>query len=140
MLLFLALIILRFALVVLLLDEISARLPENGRIAVIGTEECMYPAMIVGKTLEESGFSDVRTHSTTRSPIGICSDEDYPIREGYAIRSFYEDGRETFIYNPAQYDAVIIVTDGCNTVAADDIAAVFARHGSPMMILAEVRR
>lgn len=125
---------------VALLDEISGTLPKDGRVLVLGTEECMYPAMILGQELEVRGFSEVRTHSTTRSPIGICTDEDYPIREGYAIRSFYEDERETFIYNPAQYDVVIIVTDGCNTVAADDIAAVFARHGSPLMMLAEVRR
>ncbi|MBE6902399.1 MAG: hypothetical protein E7478_07975 [Ruminococcaceae bacterium] len=124
----------------ILLDSIGDKIPTDGRILVLGTEEFMYPALILGRVMEARGYTWVRSHSTTRSPIGICTAEDYPIREGYAIRSFYENGRETFIYNPAQYDAAVIVTDGSNTEAVDDIAAVLARHGSPVMILAEVHR
>ena len=123
-----------------LLDSIGEKLPKNGKMLVLGTEECMYPALVFGRVMERRGYAWVRSHSTTRSPIGICTAEGYPITEGYSIRSFYENGRETFIYNPAQYDAAVIVTDGRNTEAADDIAAVLARHGSPEIILAEVRR
>ncbi len=119
---------------------IKDKLPENSSILVLGTEECMYPAIVLGRELERLGFVQVRTHSTTRSPIGICADSDYPIREGHKIRSFYEDGRETYVYNPAQYDATVIVTDGRNTVAAEDIAAVLSKHGDPEMFIMEVRR
>lgn len=124
----------------LLLHQLQKMLPEGGRILVLGTEECMYPAIILGKVLEDSGlYSEVRSHSTTRSPIGICDAEDYPIREGYKLHSFYEDGRETFIYNIGDYDAAVIVTDGVdfekqNSPAAADIAAILKKHGCENII------
>lgn len=116
--------------------ETKSILPEGGKILVLGTEECMYPAIILGKVLEDSGrYKEVYSHSTTRSPIGICSDKDYPITEGYRIRSFYEDGRETFIYNIAEYDAAIVLTDGDNTAAISDIAAILKKNGCENIIL-----
>lgn len=72
---------------------------------VIGTEECMMPAIALGKLL------NTKTHSTTRSPIGISSQEDYPIHSGYTMESFYEEGRKTFIYNLPEGKNVVIVTD-----------------------------
>ncbi len=114
-------------------DSISV----GGKVLVLGTEEFMYPALVLGKLLEQRG-AEVRTHSTTRSPIGICGDEDYPIKEGWKIRSFYDDGRETFIYNPAQYDKAVVITDGSNAAAVEDIASVLKKYGSPELILVEV--
>ena len=67
-------------------------------ILVLGTEECMLPAIITGKTLEDKGCNVV-THSTTRSPIGISNQDDYPITEGYQLCSFYDVNRTTYIYN-----------------------------------------
>lgn len=120
-------------------ETVGGVLSENSGILVLGTEECMYPAICLGRELERRGFKQVRTHSTTRSPIGICGAADYPIREGYRIRSFYDNDRETFIYNPDRYDAAVIVTDGKNTAAAADIAAVLSKHGSPEPVIMEVR-
>ena len=77
---------------------------------VIGTEECMYPAIYIGKQIEETGCY-VRTHSTTRSPISVSNDEGYPLHTRYELRSLYDDERVTFIYNLDKYDEVIIVTD-----------------------------
>ncbi|MBR1646682.1 MAG: phosphoribosyltransferase domain-containing protein, partial [Selenomonadaceae bacterium] len=85
----------------------------SGDIAVIGTEEFMLPVIVAGNRLEAENFSVV-THSTTRSPIGICDDENYPIRAGFKLRSFYDSNRPTFIYNLKHYDAAVIVTDAEN--------------------------
>ena len=79
-------------------------------ILVLGTEECMYPAIFVGAFLEKKGFK-VKTHSTTRSPIAVSKDEGYPFEKRYQVCSFYDSQRVTFIYNLAKYDQVIIVTD-----------------------------
>lgn len=85
-------------------------LPEKADVLVLGTEECMYPAIILGEVLEEAGAS-VLCHSTTRSPIGINTAENYPIKSGYKIASFYESTRETFIYNLSRHDYAIVVSD-----------------------------
>ena len=81
------------------------------RVLVLGTEECMYPAIVLGDTIEKEFKVDVLTHSSTRSPIGICDDVDYPIHRGFKIKSFYDDERSTYIYNLEKYDLVIVVTD-----------------------------
>ncbi len=111
-------------------ELIKDRLPERGRVLVMGTEECMLPALYLGKMVGEKTGAEVYSHSTTRSPIGICHDEDYPVREGYHIASFYEAGRDTYIYCPADYDMVIAVTDSRDKEqsrrAMDDITRVFA--------------
>lgn len=87
----------------------------SGDILILGTEEFMYQSLILGKILEDSGkYNNIYCHSTTRSPIGICNDDNYPIYEGYKIPSFYDENRETYIYNLRHYDAVIILTDSNN--------------------------
>lgn len=97
----------------------------DGEILVVGTEEFMLPAIILGSQLENF---NVVTHSTTRSPIGICDAENYPIRSGFKLKSFYDASRTTFIYNLKHYDAAIIITDAKNYSAglSDLIAALDA--------------
>ncbi len=80
-------------------------------ILVLGTEECMYPAIVLGDLIEKNCGKKVYTHSTTRSPIGICGDKDYPIHNGYKLKSFYDENRVTYVYNLRKYDRVLIVTD-----------------------------
>ncbi len=80
------------------------------RILVIGTEECMYPAIFVGQKMEAAG-NLVRTHSTTRSPILVSRDPAYPLHSRYELRSLYGDGRVTFLYEIASYDKVFVITD-----------------------------
>lgn len=79
-------------------------------ILVLGTEEFMYPALYVASKLEEEGY-DVRFHATTRSPIMVDEDERYPLHERYELRSLYNSGRITFIYDLKAYDKVYIITD-----------------------------
>lgn len=122
-----------------LLEALTDRIPENGRILVLGTEEYMYPALILGKAMEEAGIAaSVKCHATTRSPIGICTDTDYPIRCGYQLRSFYEEARVTHIYNLDQYDCVIVMTDAAQPAhGMADLTWALQRHGCHNIILAE---
>ncbi|MDE6895925.1 MAG: phosphoribosyltransferase family protein [Lachnospiraceae bacterium] len=80
------------------------------RILVIGTEEFMYPALVLASILEEkTGW--VRCHSTTRSPILVSSEAWYPLHERYELRSLYDRQRTTFLYDLSAYDRVCMVTD-----------------------------
>lgn len=79
-------------------------------IIVIGTEECMYPALYVSAMLEKAGIES-KCQSTTRSPIEVSSETSYPLRDRYELVSFYDDEIKTFIYDIEKYDKVLIVTD-----------------------------
>ncbi len=83
---------------------------ENKNILVIGTEEFMYPALFVGKKLEEMG-NTVKSHATTRSPIAVSPEEDYPLHVRYELKSLYDSERRTFLYDIDSYDQVLILTD-----------------------------
>ncbi len=93
-------------------NQVSAQLDieTSKSYLVCGTEEFMFPAIYVGKRLEEEGCT-VKTHSTTRSPIVVSADEDYPLHQRFELRSLYDDDRVTYIYDIRKYDSVIIVTD-----------------------------
>lgn len=79
---------------------------------VIGTEEFMHQAIEVADYLKEYNIaSNVKTHSTTRSPILVSKQGNYPLNKRYKLRSLYDDQRITYIYNLARYDKVIVITD-----------------------------
>ena len=80
------------------------------KILVLGTEEFMYPALYVAKRLEEEGC-DVRSHSTTRSPICVDKSANYPLHTRYQMCSFYDPNRVTYLYDLSCYDKVLILTD-----------------------------
>lgn len=98
-----------------LADEVMRSFDFTGKkIAVVGTEECMYPAILTaGKIKENTSAKDVLTHSTTRSPIVADDCDEYPLKTRFRVESLYEDGRKTFIYNSRvnSYDMVLFVTD-----------------------------
>lgn len=108
-------------------------LPEHAQnILVLGTEECMYPGLLVGCALEQTGRT-VHFHATTRSPILPSHESDYPLHVRYELRSLYDPERITYIYNLAAYDQVYVVTDaehpkcGLETLQAA-LAQVGNRH------------
>lgn len=88
-------------------------LTEKKKVLVTGTEEFMYPALYVAGRLQEQGKT-VKCHSTTRSPIEVSSEEEYPLHRRYELRSLYEDERRTFLYDPDRYDGAVILTDAQN--------------------------
>lgn len=95
-----------------LFEEVREQLSLEGykRLLVLGTEEFMFPALYVGKCLEESGYM-VRFHATTRSPVSVSSGAEYPLHERYALSSLYDESRKIFVYDIGSYDAVIVITD-----------------------------
>lgn len=82
----------------------------SGKVLVLGTEEFMYPALFVAKQIEQSG-AEVVSHSTTRSPIAVSSEADYPLHTRYELRSLYDKDRVTYLYDLDRYDTVLIITD-----------------------------
>ncbi|MCM1524937.1 MAG: phosphoribosyltransferase family protein [Ruminococcus sp.] len=80
---------------------------------VIGTEECMYPAVMLGYRLETLGC-DVRSHSVTRSPIVPAEGEDYPIYERHRLVSFYDARRTVYIYDLYPCDMTVLLTDSAD--------------------------
>lgn len=95
----------------LVISEIVAQLSFSATddVLVLGTEEFMYPALLLGQVLEPV-VNTVKCHSTTRSPIGV-NDNSYPIYCGYKLHSFYDDLRDTYIYDIEKYDKVLVVSD-----------------------------
>ena len=96
----------------------SSLLPKNlegKNVLVLGTEEFMFPGMLLGYELESAfnGIS-VRFHASTRSPIEVSDDVNYPVHKRFSISSFYEQDRQNYIYDLKNYDAVFIVTDADN--------------------------
>ena len=111
----------------------------SGKILILGTEEFMLPAIIAGYRLELENFS-VFTHSTTRSPIGISKNKNYPIQEGFKLRSFYDETRTTYIYNLKRYETAIIITNAENfSVGLADLITALNFHGVDKIFVVEVK-
>lgn len=107
-------------------------------VLVIGTEECMYPAIALGRELEEMHNKNVRSHSTTRSPIGVLDSDGYPAKNGVRLTSFYGD-YETFLYNIDKYDSVIVVTDAEKTDRpAKHLFTALAQYGNERFVLVKI--
>ena len=118
--------------------ELGDSLEGSKTVTVVGTEECMFPAIACGKAISEL-FPEtiVKCHATTRSPISISNDDSYPIKNGCMLRSVYDCDRRTFIYNLASYDLVIVVTDAPLTTARNglkDLAGAFAAFGTKHIV------
>lgn len=79
-------------------------------VLVLGTEEFMYPAIYVADRLEDAGCN-AKSHSTTRSPIAVSSEDNYPVKVRYQLHSMYDDKRVIYVYDLNKYDKVLIVTD-----------------------------
>lgn len=80
------------------------------KILVVGTEEFMYPSLYIGSMLENLE-NEVKCHSTTRSPIMVSRDKEYPLHTRYELCSLYDSERKTFIYDIDKYDRVLVITD-----------------------------
>ena len=81
-------------------------------VLILGTEECMLPALLIGKAIEdEKDVKSIKCHATTRSPIGVSKLPGYPIETGFRVHSLYDFRRDTFIYNLQSYDVAVIISD-----------------------------
>lgn len=108
----------------------------NQKILVLGTEECMYPALYIGSQLEKN-HNQVFSHSTTRSPIEVSLDSSYPLHSRYELRSVYDDERITFLYDIDAYDRVIIVTDAkdSDTLGTDTLIHALSMKNSDITLV-----
>lgn len=97
-------------------------------VLVLGTEEFMFPPLYLGARMEQDcGCRSVRFHATSRSPILPAMDSGYPIFSRFRLRSVYDPGRTTYIYNLKKYDKVVILHDSQNETQpglADLLAAL----------------
>ena len=97
-------------------NEIDGLLHEEltGRVLVLGTEEVMYPALVTADRIAQNG-AKVWFHATTRSPIEVYEEKQYPLHVRYELPSLYDKNRRTFVYDLGAYDVVLIITDAHNT-------------------------
>lgn len=96
----------------LLWNQISEQIDftQHKKILVLGTEEFMFPAMFVGKKIEDQG-KEVWFHATTRSPIAVSKQDEYPLHTRYELNSMYAEDRITYVYNIDKYDVALVITD-----------------------------
>lgn len=106
-------------------------------ILVLGTEECMYPAIRLGEILKNDGVAKmVKIHATTRSPIIASSAKGYPLTHRYKIRSVYDKERNTYVYNLKKYDKVIVVTDTVDiTEGMNDLISALRSVGNQEILV-----
>lgn len=95
-----------------LCQNVASQLDLNDaqNILVLGTEEYMYPALYTAAKLEMQG-KKVWFHATTRSPIAVSTESNYPFHTRYELVSFYDSKRDIYVYDLQKYDTVVIMTD-----------------------------
>lgn len=113
-------------------------LKNEHKILVLGTEEFMFPPLMVAKRIEEL-FPDkeIRFHATTRSPILVSESCGYPLNKRNKLLSFYEDDRTTYVYNLSDYDVAIILTDSncVSDKSAKSICGAIHKSGCKRIIM-----
>ena len=103
----------------------------QGSVLVLGIEEFMYPGIWFAKKLKERGC-DVRFHATTRSPIAVSKDEEYPLHDRFCMSSVNSPDRQTFLYNVKQYDHVFVFVERkyATQVGMDELKKVLETCGN----------
>lgn len=120
-----------------IITRLKSDLQSFHSILILGTEECMYPAIYLGQEILMRYQSDVYVHATTRSPILPLNEAKYPLHSRWSIKSVYSPNRQTYIYNLCKYDAVIIVSDvkeGKN-VGLEDLCNCLASVGNDKIFI-----
>jgi len=83
----------------------------GGSLALLGTEEFMYPCLYAGRLFGQlNPRLRVRCHASTRTPIAAALPPS-PIRSAHALCGVYEGSRETYLYNSAPYDSLVVLSD-----------------------------
>lgn len=101
---------------------------DAGRVLILGTEECMYPAIKTADILSDKGY-DIKVSATTRVPTGI----EGPITNKHEVESLYGD-RKTYLYSVGRCDTVVVMTDG--TRSADQLCSVlWENYGAKVIVV-----
>ncbi len=97
---------------------------------ILGSEEFMYPALLLGKKVSQIAKS-VKSHSTTRSPIIAQNSSCYPINSRFMIKSLYDEKRQTYVYNLEKYDVVVVLFDSeVDSVGLNELYSALAYCGN----------
>lgn len=117
----------------------STEINKNSVVDVVGTEECMYPAIEFAGELKYLGIKNVKTHSTTRSPIEVSSKKGYAIKNCAVLGSMYEDSRVNYLYNLRKdVTHVIIISDGRNACGLESLMSAFLACGENNITLVQI--
>lgn len=95
-------------------------------IDVIGTEECIYPAVVMADLLSRRfPGMEITCHSATRSPI--VAGGSVLLSGRTSLASLYDSGRVTYLYNMAEmhkHTLAVVVTDAvCSMEMKEQFAA-----------------
>ncbi|MDN4648323.1 phosphoribosyltransferase domain-containing protein [Curtobacterium sp. PsM8] len=108
------------------------------RVLVLGAEEHIATPLAIADALRRRSTADVRSSTSTRSPVAVFDDPAWPIRSGIRHRSHdvtVDGPGERYAYNVHGFDAVVVVPEPGTTQAAlegpdgllDVLAAVTSR-------------
>lgn len=113
------------------LKPILSNLSVCGNVLVLGVEEFMYPALWFAKQLEDKGCS-VHFHATTRSPIAVSEEKDYPLHCRFCMSSVNAPDRKTYLYNVTAYDHVFVFVEKnyATQVGMDELKEVLTACGN----------
>ncbi|MGY1501224.1 phosphoribosyltransferase [Streptomyces sp. QTS52] len=128
--------------------RVADALPDTARrVLVLGFEELMYAPLRLARELEQVlEGAEVRSSTTTRSPVLAVDDPGYAIRSRlvFPAHDYPADGPgERYVYNVAGagFDAVVAVVDSAADTpelhAPDGLLATLAAH-TPNVVLAVV--
>lgn len=84
------------------------------RVLVLGTEEHMATPLAIADALRRRSTADVRSSTSTRSPVAVFDDPAWPIRSGIRHRSHdvtVDGPGERYAYNVHGFDAVVVVPE-----------------------------
>jgi pyrimidine operon attenuation protein/uracil phosphoribosyltransferase len=128
--------------------ELARVLPsESGvapdRVLVLGTEEHMATPLAIADALRRRTTADVRSSTSTRSPVAVFDDPAWPIRSGIRHRSHdvtLDGPGERYAYNVHGFDAVVVVpepgTDRASLEGPDGLLDVLAAV-TPQVVLVD---
>jgi len=72
----------------------------------------------------------VYVHSSTRSPIEVSKEDDYPLNTRYEVKSIYDKNRQTYIYDLKNSDIFFLVSDGKDKIGENDILEAIRLAGN----------
>ena len=113
--------------------RLKSSINKKEKTLILGTEELMYPAIILSSYSENAVCQ-----STTRSPITINHDDDYTVTSGFKMYSNYGD-YTTYLYDitPDKYDKIIVVTNNVTQNFCEQITKLGKHNHIKNMLLIE---
>lgn len=110
--------------------HVRARLPEGGRVHVLGMEEQIYVPLLIAEHLAAAGVS-ATVSSTTRSPIVVVDHSGYPVRSRVTYGGV---DAPRFAYNLPVAPAMVVVVPDFATPRAEVDSLLASIRNSAMVV------